>query len=164
MSVSLPVLNLHERVLSGDEGRMGELLTQVAGPQDPLWPRNWPPVRLSPRLELGAHGGHGPIRYRVSAIAPNLLRFTFTAPVGFDGYHELSFFKDPGGTRLRHLIAMRISGSALVTWPLLYRPLHDALIEDLLDRAEIAMTGSLRRPARHSHTVRLLRRIASRLT
>jgi hypothetical protein len=42
-------------------------------------------------------------------------------------------------------------------WPLAVRWLHDALIEDLLDNAELAATGTVRRPARWSPWVRMLR-------
>jgi hypothetical protein len=46
---------------------------------------------------------------------------------------------------------------------LVFRPLHDALIEDSLDRAEHAVTGIVARPARWSGTVRQLRlRLAPR--
>lgn len=159
----MQILNLHERVMVGDRQHLTELFNQLASPQDRLWPPNWPPLRLSPRLTAGASGGHGPIRYRVSLFAPLLLRCTFLAPRGFDGYHELSAMHDPGGLRVRHLINMQISGPALLTWPLFYRPLHDALMEDLLDRAEQALTGSVQRPARHSGWVRLLRRLGRRL-
>jgi hypothetical protein len=35
----------------------------------------------------------------------------------------------------------RISRRMLIVWPLVIRFLHDALIEDLLDRAELEVTG-----------------------
>jgi hypothetical protein len=47
---------------------------------------------------------------------------------------------------------------AALTWPLIFRPLHEALIEDSLDDAERALGGEP--PAREwSPWVRLLRRL-----
>jgi len=37
---------------------------------------------------------------------------------------------------------MEARGPALVSWPLVFEPLHDALLEDLLDRAT-ALTGTI---------------------
>jgi hypothetical protein len=37
---------------------------------------------------------------------------------------------------LEHRIEMNITGTALLTWPLLFRPLHDALVEDALANAQ----------------------------
>ncbi|WP_372448549.1 hypothetical protein [Streptomyces durocortorensis] len=55
---------------------------------------------------------------------------------------------------------MNTSGPARLTWPLVWRPLHDALLEDSLDRAERACTGAVENPARRGSYVRLLRRLA----
>lgn len=50
-----------------------------------------------------------------------------------------------------------MSGLAQLTWPLVFRPLHNALIEDALDNAEQQVTGHLQHPARWSAYVRVLR-------
>ncbi|MGW9373321.1 hypothetical protein ACWGVR_25240 [Streptomyces xanthophaeus] len=60
-------------------------------------------------------------------------------------------------TLLRHTPAML----PRVTWPLVWRPLHDACLEDSLDRAELARTGAVARPARWSPYVRFLRTLAT---
>jgi hypothetical protein len=44
-----------------------------------------------------------------------------------------------------------------IAWPLIFRSLHDALIEDALDQAEIATTGRPARRHRSPLRVRLLR-------
>ena len=85
------------------------------------------------------------------------IRFRFTAPAGFDGTHAFDVLRaDVDRTILRHTIDMRATGLAMVSWPLVYRPLHDALLEDGLDRAELAL-GRVPRGARWSTWVRLLR-------
>jgi len=115
-------------------------------------------------LGVGATGGHGPIRYRVSDYVPGRwIRFRFTGPRGFDGYHEFATdHADDGRAVLRHTIAMHCPRTARLTWPLMFRPLHDALLEDSLECAQSAVTGSLSRPAQWSRYVRFLRRLRRR--
>ena len=40
---------------------------------------------------------------------------------------------------LRHTIEMTIHGPAFLTWPLIIRPLHDALLEDSLATAQASL-------------------------
>lgn len=147
----MKVTNVHERVLSFDPG---PLLDRLAAPADPLWPGfRWPPLRLDRGLEVGARGGHGPIRYHVDGYRPGKqVRFRFDRPHGLDGVHR--FEAGPG--RLRHVLEADVRGSMIWLWPLVVRPLHDALIEDAFDRAE----G--RPPRALSLRVRLLRLLLRR--
>ncbi|MGQ4271967.1 SRPBCC family protein [Nocardiopsis changdeensis] len=158
------VRNLHLRHLAASPDRVGALLDGLASPADPLWPADrWPALVLDRPLEVGAAGGHGPVRYTVAARTPGRhVRFRFTAPRGFDGFHEFTVEPGEDGTVLRHLLVIRAHGPALLTWPLVFGPLHDALLEDCLDRAERALTGTVRAPARWSPYVRLLRAAAVR--
>jgi hypothetical protein len=155
------VRNVHQRLLPGPLERVGALIDDLAGPGDRLWPGDrWPPMRLDRPLGVGADGGHGPIRYRVEAYEPGRrVAFRFTGMAGLDGGHRLE--AEPaggGGVLLRHVAEGRMGGRMLVVWPLVIRHLHDALIEDLLDRAELAVTGRVASPNRWSPWVRLLRR------
>ncbi|MFE7492135.1 hypothetical protein [Kitasatospora sp. NPDC057541] len=52
---------------------------------------------------------------------------------------------------------MTMRGAARLTWPLAFRWLHDALLEDSLERAERVCDSELRTPANWSRYVRLLR-------
>ncbi|MEZ4237083.1 MAG: hypothetical protein R3F59_13200 [Myxococcota bacterium] len=83
--------------------------------------------------------------------------YRFTRPAGYDGGHRIDVHDTPEGTRLEHRLEMRARGWARLTWPLVYRPLHDALLEDALDQAEAAVTGQPMRPRRWSPWVRALR-------
>lgn len=158
------VFDSHERVLRASPQAVGALLDRLGSADDELWPaQHWPRLELDRALELGARGGHGPFRYHVVEYEPGrLVRFRFTAPPGYVGHHE--FFVEPaadqgpGAVRLRHVITLSFATlNARLTWPLVWRPLHDALIEELLDRAEATLAG--REPAARewSRYVKLLR-------
>ncbi|MFJ1824254.1 hypothetical protein ACIO6T_21575 [Streptomyces sp. NPDC087532] len=89
------------------------------------------------------------------------MRFTFSGPRGFYGFHEYAVLAvDDERTLLRHTLAMDARGPARITWPLVWRPLHDACLEDSLDRAELACTGTVAHPARRGRYVRMLRSLA----
>ncbi|MDA0637836.1 SRPBCC family protein [Nonomuraea sp. MCN248] len=158
------VYNVHERLIHAEQSEVGPLIDSLAGDHDALWPRrDWPPMRLDGPLAVGAAGGHGPIRYTVITYVPSTwVRFGFSGPRGFDGFHEYAVLPvDEHRTLLRHTLAMRVHGSARLTWPLLWRHLHDACVEDSLDRAE-ATRSPLAHPARRSPYVRLLRALLAR--
>jgi hypothetical protein len=155
------VRNVHERVLVATPAQVGALLDSLGSVDDALWPgESWPAMRFDRPLGVGAIGGHGPIRYTVETYDPGRsIRFRFTAPAGFDGTHAFDVLQaDADRTVLRHTIDMRVHGWAVVSWPVVYRPLHDALLEDGLDRAELAL-GRVPRGARWSTWVRLLRSV-----
>ncbi len=161
----MQVCNVHERLLPATRGEVGALLDSLSCEDDRLWPHGaWPAMRFDGPLAEGAAGGHGPVRYTVAAHVPaTWVRFTFIGPRGFDGFHEFAAFAvDERRTLLRHTLAMTAGGPARLTWPLVWRPLHDACLEDALDRAELACAGTVARPARHSPYVRALRALAGR--
>lgn len=160
----MKVLNLHERTLPVAAERVGTLLDQLASPHDPLWPRRfWPRMKFDRPLGVGARGGHGPIRYDVESYARSrAITFRFTGPRGFDGYHALEITAvSPNEAQVKHILAMRAHGLAQLTWPLVFRPLHDALVEDAFTTAEISL-GLPPRVVRWSWRVRLLRALLYR--
>ena len=160
---AMKVQNVHERVFPVSSNAVGALVDSLASRNDRLWPRElWPPMKLDKQLEVGASGGHGPIRYSVAQYLPGRsVIFRFTAPSGFIGTHRyevISLGKEE--TLLRHVLEMRTSGLALLSWPLVFRPLHDALIEDSFDRAQVNL-GLKEKQSSWSLTVRILRWLAS---
>lgn len=159
----MAVYNVHERLLRGVSAqRAAELIDGLASPADELWPHQaWPPLRFDRPLSPGAAGGHGPVRYTVEEYVPGIrIQFRFTGPRGFDGFHSFVRLDHPDGTVLRHVLVIRPRGPARLTWPLVFRWLHDALLEDSLDNAERAGTGSVDDPAGWSAYVRFLRGLA----
>jgi hypothetical protein len=165
--MGMEILNLHERILPATAEQVGALLDGLAGPDDRLWPADrWPglPLRFDRPLGVGAYGGHGPVRYRVEEYVPGRrVVFRFSERMGLDGTHRFEVDDSQGVVELRHVLAgrTRTAGTA-IRWRLVIRPLHDAVLEDLLDRAELATSGTVLRPARWSWRVRLLRRLLAR--
>ncbi|MBC9715137.1 SRPBCC family protein [Streptomyces sp. TRM66268-LWL] len=161
------VHNVHERLLAAKESEVGALVDSLsAGAADRLWPHPaWPPMEFDRPLAVGAKGGHGPVRYTVTSYVPGTwIRFAFSGPRGFRGFHEFTVLPvDEERTVLRHTLAMNPRGPARLSWPLAFRRLHDACVEDGLDRAELACTGTVARPARWTAYVRLLRAVARKL-
>jgi hypothetical protein len=163
----IAIRNVHERTLPATCDSIAALIASLASADDRLWPRQWwPAVRFDRPLSVGADGGHGPIRYVVASYVPGeCVVFRFTAPRGFHGTH--AYFIEPVSsthTRLRHVLEMRITGTALLSWSLVFRPLHDALIEDSLDVAEVNLGLKPLAERRWSWWVRLVRGAIRRLT
>lgn len=159
----MKVRNIHERRLSAAEP-VRTLIDSLASSEDALWPiESWPRMAFDRPLQVGAVGGHGPIRYIVEEYSPQQsIRFRFTGPKGFDGTHGFEILELESETViLRHTLEMITSGLALLSWPIVFRPLHDALIEDSLAKAQ----ASLDHPVtvrRWSPWVKFLRWVMSR--
>jgi len=156
------VENVHGRTFPVECGRVGELIDGLATREDPLWPHErWPAMRFDRALGVGATGGHGPVRYHVTEYEPaHRIRFTFIRPRGLHGYHEWEVRPARAGCELRHVLAADTTGLTVVSWPLVWRPMHDALIEDALDKAARNL-GAAVEAAPWTWHVRALRRAAT---
>lgn len=138
----MKVVNVHQRLLHASPERVGALIDSLASPADALWPgRPWPRMRLDRPLDVGAAGGHGPIRYCVEAYTPGQsVRFRFTGPRGFDGWHGFEVLEaTPVHCVLEHRIEMKATGRAVFSWALAIRHLHDACVEDALSQAQVSL-------------------------
>jgi hypothetical protein len=121
---------------------------------DRMWPHGrWPELRPDGMGFLR----HEPLEYERGKARS----FRITGPNGFAGWHGWDVTTD-GGPVLRHVVEVECRGWARLVWPLLVRPIHDALHEDILDGAEAAVGGS---PAKRewSRRVRFLRWHIARL-
>jgi hypothetical protein len=151
--------NVHERTVDGDAGAL--LDTLASGDGDRLWPNDrWPRMKLDRGLAPGSSGGHGPIRYAVVAYEPGtLVRFRFEDMPGVRGEHGFEVLHaGDRRTLIRHTANLEATGRAAIRWRLIIARLHDALVEDALDRAAKAP----HRP--HSKSVRLTRWLLTRTT
>ena len=158
------VRNLHSRNFGQSPELVGRRLDSLSARGDGLWPHErWPRMVLDQPLGVGASGGHGPIRYTVEEYEPGRqVVFRFTRPKGFHGTHSFTLNVLEDGCELRHAIEMSVSGPTLLTWHLVYRPLHDALLEDSLDKVESDLSGGEWRLRDLSLLVRFLRNLLAR--
>lgn len=159
------VRNVHHRALPIPVVEGEALLRSLASHEDRLWPGDrWWPQRFEGGLVPGAKGGHGPVRYKVESVAPRSVVYRFPRRGWFRGTHRFDLRGRPdGGCELTHTLDGTLHGRGLLLWPLVVRPLHDALVEDVLDRAAAVSAGTPTGPARHTPYVRFLRRRVLRL-
>ena len=157
------VLNVHERRLLTSPDDAWRLIANLGGKHELLWPDRWPRIRFDRQLGLGAIGGHGLINYYVEQYSPpELIRFRVTAPEGFDGYHEFRIVQDVGSLVFRHTVRIHTRGAATWLWLLMISPLHDAMVEDIMDRAS-SYSSNHRFTTRWPLKVRFLRWLLDKL-
>ncbi len=135
------IVNVHQRRLDATPAQVTALMASLGSPDDKLWPPHWPRIRFDRPLVPGAVGGHGPIRYVVTAYTPGeSIRFRFTEPKGFEGWHSFSVLDATDeDCFLEHRIEMQTEGRATLLWELAIRHLHNALVEDALSQAQRAV-------------------------
>ncbi|MCP9489209.1 MAG: SRPBCC family protein [Solirubrobacteraceae bacterium MAG38_C4-C5] len=158
------VHNVHARDLAAPPETVAALLDGLGGAHDRLWPsaERWPTSQLALErpLAVGASGGHDPrVRYTVETYEPGRrVVFRFAPGVGLVGTHGFEVEAlDAGRSRLTHTLACRVEPKLRALWPVVRRQ-HDALIEDSLDQAELAVTGRIAQPARWPLVVRAANR------
>ncbi len=160
----MKVFNQHRRIYSTSKDELGKLIDTLSSENDLLWPHKlWPKMKFDKPLCCGANGGHGPIRYFVEEYqATSIIKFRFTGPSGFNGYHQYEVIEiNPKQAELIHTLEMNTSGFAIFSWPLIYQPLHDALIEDSLSFSGLNL-GMLPHVTRWSLWTKILRWIISK--
>jgi len=136
------VTNIHERQLPLPPAEVGTLINSLASEDDRLWPGTmWPAMRFDRPLGVGAAGGHGPIRYSVEEFIPGQrVKFRFSGPRGFNGHHWFEVLPHgQASTLLRHALEMKTEGPAQLSWPLVFRWLHDACVEDSLSVGQTSL-------------------------
>ncbi|MEN1784318.1 MAG: hypothetical protein AAGF77_04180 [Bacteroidota bacterium] len=135
----MKVLNVHKRCFDLPKVMVANALATLSSTEDQLWPKDrWPAMSFPEGIQVGARGGHGPIRYIVEDHNPNqIIQFRFSKPRGFNGIHKFEIF-DQGETQtmLIHTIQMTTTGKSTFLWLFGIRALHNALIEDGFDNLE----------------------------
>ena len=163
----MKVYNVHERRLQARPEDVGKLIDSLAGSGDLLWPRErWPAMEFDVGLRSGARGGHGPIRYHVADYIPGervVFRFDDAGLIrGFHGCHLFEALPRRDNVVLRHIVDGECSFTLWLKWHLIVGPLHDALLEDSLDKAENGIANGTVTSSQWSPWVRFLRWIIAR--
>jgi hypothetical protein len=115
-----------------------------------IWPTDrWPELRAD---------GFGFLRHELDEHRPGeRITYRITGPRGLSGVHGWTLRSENGNAVLRHFADVECRGLMRLAWPLVVAPIHDAVHEDVLDRAE----GAPPRP--WSRRVRLIRWALGRL-
>src|SRR3954454_12620347 len=96
--------NVHERTLPIPAAAAWQLVDDLGGPDDVLWPGDrWPAMRLD-----GARGRHGFVKYTVAGREPGArLRFRLRDMAGFEGEHAFDVLPaGDGASVLRHTLSV----------------------------------------------------------
>jgi hypothetical protein len=156
--------SVHQRKLPVHPEDAAFLIDDLGGTSDELWPiETWSPLWVDGPLGIGADAGHGPLRYRVVAYEPERrVRFEFLREgpwqSGLKGEHWFDVVDSGGASFLRHTLEVKATGLTALRWKFIVLPLHDAMMAELMKRAEACFTdGPLKRPVRFSGYVRFLR-------
>lgn len=124
------VRNVHERELGATAALAGALVDEPVR----MWPSDrWPALTDSGVGFLG----HEPLEHR----AGEKRSYRITGPRGLDGWHGWDVEARGDRTVLRHTVEAHVTGGMRLGWPLVVRPMPDAIHEDILDEAERAVGG-----------------------
>jgi hypothetical protein len=161
------ILSIHERRLNASPERAGDVINTLSTREDRLWPHEkWPPMKFDSDLRVGASGGHGPVRYHVSEYVPGRrIEFQFDRrglAGGLNGRHYFEVVSRSDHVQLRHVVDAECDVKSWLNWHLVIGPMHDALLEDALDRAQTFLNQPPECPACWSRSVRLLRWLVQR--
>ena len=155
------VINVHECLVPEPASRVGESLDRIGSDAATWWPSPaWPALVPDAPLALWVRGRHGPIRYQVTEYIPGRsVEFTFDERAGLRGTHRFDVIpQDSESCLVRHAVKGRTTGTMRLVWPLAMRWLHDAVVEDLMDRVATDAGHPPTQRARWSWWVRLIRR------
>ncbi|CAM1347405.1 hypothetical protein [Tenacibaculum crassostreae] len=135
----MKVVNIHHRTYNVSLDKITDLFYTLSNTNDKVWPiEKWPRMTFKDGIKVGAAGGHGPIRYTVEQYDPEkLIQFRFAKSLGFIGTHRFEIKKVQNTqTQVMHTIEMNTKGIRTLIWLLAIRSLHNALLEDCLDKIE----------------------------
>ena len=105
----MKIFNKHDRIIPATQDAVGRVIDSLSGPDDALWPwEKWPPMMLDSVLGVGASGGHGPVRYRVSEYVPGrraVFQFAEGGLMkGMDGHHYFEVISRRRYVVIRHVL------------------------------------------------------------
>lgn len=159
------VRNVHERTIAAGGAEVGRMLDTLGTEGDLMWRTDLVPAMvMSDGPRVGSSGGHGLVRYHVTAFEPGRrIEYTMEDGLGLAGTHTFTVSPGEGeSTRIRHEIRGRLSGAMRWAWGTIVEPTHDGVIEDVFDHVERVCTGEAHRVMRTPGWFRALARPAAR--
>lgn len=133
----MKIINRHFRAYNTSTYELAKVLDTMGSANDRIWPyERWPAIVMSDGLNVGSHGGNAPVQFTIEEyVYGERLVMRFTAPPGFNGTQTITI-GDYGYGRayMQHRLEMDPGPQAMLTWPLLFGPLHNYEIEDMLDK------------------------------
>ncbi len=156
----MQIINIHRRQIAKPRNEVANLMLSLATENDQVWPHElWVPIRFQTDLEVGAQGGHGPIKYTIDHYQPDeKISFVFTSPVWLKGYHQILLTDSGVGCQLEHEIVAQADFVKYLVWLLIIRPIHNAVIEDCFTKVERSL-GLTPQVIEWTWWVKLLRRL-----
>jgi hypothetical protein len=157
----MKVVNIHKREINRPKDEVLGLFATLSQKGDRIWPfEKWPAMKFKNGLRVNSAGGHGPVRYKVIDYrSTGYIEFEFLKPRGFKGIHKLEITDlNDNKTGIEHTIEMETSGFGTLSWIFAIRWLHDALLEDALDKIENQLCNEERK-SEWNLWVKTLRRI-----
>lgn len=124
--------NRHERLIAAPPERVAELIRDL----DSVWPTELAPAPV-PR-QPGLYDAEPMLWQEVDR--PGATRaFRVVAPAWLEAEHWFELEPGESGTVLRHTVAGEATGQYEDVWRRRIEPLHDRILEALLDNAEAAV-------------------------
>lgn len=157
----MKIVNIHQRDYELPVSVLSDVLNSLSSNNDLLWPKEeWMPMVLDNGLNPNSKGGHGPIGYYVKKYEfGKMVEFCFTKPKEFVGTHKFEITEfGAEKSLLKHTIDMQVNIKGLVSWYVAIKWLHDALLEDSLDKVH-NLNHESKANTPHSFWVKTLRKI-----
>lgn len=128
-----------------------------------FWPTSsWPRDAFNDdQLKIGSIGGHGGTKYKIQHYQPGAcLEFSFIYPKGYLGTHEFRLiFLNSSQFLLCHVTNIKTNIYHWMLWQIMIRWVHDALIQDAFDKAELHLMGKIRLKSTWKYRVYLIRHL-----
>ena len=155
------ILNIHKRAFLESKDEVSKIFASLSGDNDQVWPtEKWPRMIFENGLKEGEIGRHGIVKYSVNKFIPSrLIEFTFIEPKEFKGIHKLELNEvEENKIELKHTIDADLSIRGIFLWYFAIKWLHDALLEDCLDKVENHFLAE-KKKTKWNFWVKFLRRI-----
>ncbi|MBI5284733.1 MAG: hypothetical protein HY874_06530 [Chloroflexi bacterium] len=130
------LLNYHARIIARPLDELYQRLARMGGGLDDVWPMAPVPMKAEGALQPGVRAAHGPIRYELVAVENGCrIEWRFTME-HLHGRYEYTLSAMDAGTLVENVIDGAVTGEMIGVWPSAVGPLHDWVLERILDRLE----------------------------